>query len=65
MKAWWISVLIGGRAPPPVLRTLSFVFKVKVCRGGAQVVVTAPRVIRSPRLQPYLGGNVERLVGVV
>jgi hypothetical protein len=28
-------------------------------------VVAAPRAIRSSRLQPYLGGNVERLVGVV
>jgi hypothetical protein len=29
------------------------------------VVVAAPRAIRSPRLQPHLVGNVERLVGVV
>jgi hypothetical protein len=33
--------------------------------GGVQVVVTGPRAIRSPRLQPHLGSNVERLVGVV
>jgi hypothetical protein len=33
--------------------------------GGVQVVVTAPRAIRSSRLQPHLGSNVERLVGVV
>jgi hypothetical protein len=36
-----------------------------VYRGGIQVVVVAPRAIRSPGLQPHLGGNVERLVGVV
>jgi hypothetical protein len=47
------------------LRAPFFVFKVKICRGGAHVVVVASRAIRSPRLQPYLGGNVERLVGVV
>jgi hypothetical protein len=35
MKAWWILVLVGGRAPPPVLRALFFVFRVKVCRSGA------------------------------
>jgi hypothetical protein len=29
------------------------------------VVVAAARAIRSPRLQPHFGGNVERLVGVV
>jgi hypothetical protein len=29
------------------------------------VVVVASRAIRSPRLQPHLGGNVERLVRVV
>jgi hypothetical protein len=40
-------------------------FRVKVCRGDAQVVVAAPRVIRSLQLQPHLGGNIERLVGVV
>jgi hypothetical protein len=66
MEARWISALIGGRAPPPVLRALFFVFRVKVCRGDAQVVVVvASRAIRSPRLEPHLGGNVERLVGVV
>jgi hypothetical protein len=27
--------------------------------------VAAPRTIRSLRLQPHLGGNIERLVGVV
>jgi hypothetical protein len=65
MEAWWISPFIGGRAPPPVLRASFFVFRVKVCRDGAQVVVVMPRAIRSPRLQPHLDGNVERLVGVV
>jgi hypothetical protein len=47
------------------LRASFSVFRVKVCRGGVQVVVTVPRAIRSPRLQPHLGGNIERLVGVV
>jgi hypothetical protein len=65
MEARWISALVGGRAPPPVLRAPFFVFKVKVCRGGAQVVVAVPCAIKSPRLQPHLGGNIERLVGVV
>jgi hypothetical protein len=41
------------------------VFRVKVCRGDVQVVVAMPRAIRSLGLQPHLGGNVERLVGVV
>jgi hypothetical protein len=65
MEARWISALVGGRAPSLVLRASFSVFRVKVCRDGVQVVVTAPRAIRSPRLQPHLGGNVERLVGVV
>jgi hypothetical protein len=65
MKAWWISVLVGRRTPPSVLRAPFFVFRVKVCRDDAQVVMSAPHAIRSPRLQPHLGGNVERLVGVV
>jgi hypothetical protein len=65
MEARWISVLVGGRAPPPVLEASFFVFRVKVCRDGAQMVVTAFRAIRSLRLQPHLGGNVEKLVGVV
>jgi hypothetical protein len=29
------------------------------------MMVAVPRAIRSPRLQPHLGGNIERLVGVV
>jgi hypothetical protein len=65
MEAWWISALVGGRALAPVLRASFFVFRVKVYRGGAQVVVAAPCAIRSPWLQPHLGGNVERLVEVV
>jgi hypothetical protein len=44
---------------------LFFVFRVKVCGGGVQVVMTAPRVIRSPRCQSHLDGNIERFVGVV
>ena len=64
MEALWISALVGGRAPLLILRASFFVFRVKVCRGGAQVVVAA-RAIRFPRLQPHLGGNVERLVRVV
>jgi hypothetical protein len=65
MGARWISALVGGRAPSLVLRAPFFVFRVKVCRGGVQMVVATSRAIRSPRLQPHLGGNVERLVGVV
>jgi hypothetical protein len=47
------------------LKALFFVFRVKVCRCGAQVVVAAPRAIRSSRHQPHLGSNIEMLVGVV
>jgi hypothetical protein len=65
METWWISALVGGMAPPTVLRASFLVFRVKVCRGGTQVVVAVPRAIRSPWLQPHLGGNIERLVGVV
>jgi hypothetical protein len=65
MEAHWISALIGGRDSPLVLRASFFIFRVKVCRGGAHVVVAAPRTIRSPQLQPHLSGNIERLVGVV
>jgi hypothetical protein len=65
MESKWFSVLVGGRAPSPVLRALFSVIRVKVCRGGVHVVVVAPRAIRSPRLQPHLGGNVERHVEVV
>jgi hypothetical protein len=57
--------IIGGRAPPPILRASFFIFRVKVCRSGVQVVAAASRAIRSPHLQPHLDGNVERLVGVV
>jgi hypothetical protein len=32
MEAWWISAIVGGKAPPLVLRTPFSVFKVKVCR---------------------------------
>jgi hypothetical protein len=65
MEAWWISALVGGRAPFLILRASFFAFRVKVCRGGARMVVATPRIIRSSRLQPHLGGNVERLVEVV
>jgi hypothetical protein len=65
MEAWWISALVGGRASSPVFRALFFVFRIKVCRGGAQVVVATPRTIRSSRLQSHLGSYAERLVGVV
>jgi hypothetical protein len=65
MEAWWISALVGGRALPLVWRDSLSVFRVKVYRDGAQVVVAAPHAIRSPRLQPHLGGNIKRLVGVV
>jgi hypothetical protein len=56
---------VGGRAPFPLLRVSFFIFRVKVCRDIAQVVVAAPRTIRSPQLQPHLDDNVEKLVGVV
>jgi hypothetical protein len=64
---WWegSAVCFDGSFLNIVLRVSFFVFRVKICRGGAQVVVAAPRAIRSSQLQPYLGGNVERLVGVV
>jgi hypothetical protein len=65
MGVRWISALVGGRAPPPILRALFFVFRVKVYRGGVQMVAAASHAIRSPWLQPHLGGNIERLVGVV
>jgi hypothetical protein len=47
MEARWISVLIGGRASPPVLRVLFLVFRVKVCRDDVQVAVAVSRPIRS------------------
>jgi hypothetical protein len=65
MEVWCISALVGGRAPPSVLRAPFFVFRVKVCRGGVQIVLVTPHAIRSPQLQPHLGASVERLVGVV
>jgi hypothetical protein len=65
MEARWISALVGGRALPPILGASFFVFRVKVCGGGVQVVVAAPCAIRSLRLQPHLDGNIERLVRVV
>jgi hypothetical protein len=65
MEVQWISALVSGRAPSTVLRASFFVFRVMVCRGGAQVVVTTHRAIRFSRLQPHLGGNDERLVGMV
>jgi hypothetical protein len=65
MEARWISALVGGRAPSPVLRVSFSIFRVKVCRDGALVVVAASRAIRSSRRQPHLDNNVERLVGVV
>jgi hypothetical protein len=49
----------------PVLRASFSVFRIKVCRGSAHVVVAAPRAIWALQLQPHLGGNVERLVGVL
>jgi hypothetical protein len=66
MEARWISALVGGRALSPVLRASFSVPRVKVCRGGVQVVgVAVSRAIRSSCLQPHLDGNVERLVEVV
>ena len=42
-----------------------FWFSVQVCRGSALLVAAALIAIMSPRLQPRLGGDVEKLVGVV
>jgi hypothetical protein len=65
MEVRWILALVGGSVPFLVLKTSFFVFRVKVCRDGVQVLVGAFRAIRPSRLQPNLSGNVERLVGVV
>jgi hypothetical protein len=65
MESRWISAHLGGKAPPSILRVLFSIFRVQVCRGGIQMVVATSHAIRSSRLQPHLGGNVERLVGVV
>jgi hypothetical protein len=65
MEAWWILALVGGRAPSPIFRASFFFLRVKICRGGAQVVVAASRAKRSLRLQPHFGGNIEMLVEVV
>jgi hypothetical protein len=65
MEVRWISTLVDGRAPLSVLKASFFVSRVKVCRGGVQVVVAMPRAIRSSQLQPHLDGNIERLVRVV
>jgi hypothetical protein len=40
-------------------------FRVKVWWGGAQAVAVASSPIKYPRLQPRLGGDAEKLVGVV
>jgi hypothetical protein len=40
MEAWWISILVGGRAPV-------FAVMVKVWSGGILVAAAAPRTIRS------------------
>jgi hypothetical protein len=60
-----LTALVSGRAPPPVLRVLFSVFRVKVYMISAQVVVATPHANKVSRLQPHLGGNVERFVGVV
>jgi hypothetical protein len=44
MEAWWISALVGGTALFFVLRAMFFVFRVKICRGSAQVVVWSSRI---------------------
>jgi hypothetical protein len=58
MEAGWIVACIGGRA------SFSW-FRVKVWWGSAQIVAVASSPIKSSRLHPHLGGNVEKLVGVV
>ena len=42
-----------------------FWFSVQVCRGSALLVAAALLAIMSPRLQPHLDDDVEKLVGVV
>jgi hypothetical protein len=56
MEAWWILVLVGGRAP-------FYGVRVKVCWGGTLAV--APRSIISPRIHLHLDSDVEKVVGVV
>jgi hypothetical protein len=58
MDAWWISALVGGRVCFPISRIQDW-------WSSAQVVVTTSSTINSPRLQPHLDGNIEKLVGVV
>jgi hypothetical protein len=55
----------GGSRSPSMggLRFLGF--RVKVWCGGAQMAAVASSPIKSPRLQPHLGGEVEKFVGVV
>jgi hypothetical protein len=49
----------------PVLGFSFPVFRVYICRGDSQVVMTASRAIRFLWLQPHLNGDVGKLVGVV
>ena len=58
MEARWISALVDGRA-------LFSSFLVKVCWGGALMVTASSLSIMSSRFQSHLGGDVEKLVGVV
>jgi hypothetical protein len=56
MYMGWI-LSMGGLCSP--------IFRVKVRWGGAEVVVVASSPIKSLRLQPHIGGDVEKLVGEV
>ena len=58
MEARWISVLVDGRA-------LFSSFPVKICWGGALMVTASSLSIMSSQFQSHLGGDVEKLVGVV
>jgi hypothetical protein len=58
MEVGWILASVDRRA-------LFSGFRVKVWWGGAQVVATASSPTKFFRFQPYLDGDVEKLVGVV
>jgi hypothetical protein len=55
----------GWIYPPSEGGLRIFGFRVKVWWGGTQVVAAASYPIKSPQLQHHLGGDVEKLVGVV
>ena len=58
MEARWISALVDGRA-------LFSSILVKFCWDGALMVTASSLSIMSSRFQSHLGGDVEKLMGVV